>query len=511
MEREPEVPDRPKIIVTGASGIIGRNFLEMVGDQYYVYAMARRSPREVGVVLRPNIRWVPIDLAEEANVDAAIRKILDWGGADYVLHLAGHYDFTNEDHPEYERSNVTGTRNLLESLRQLQLSHFVYVSTLTVSRFPERGRCLDENSETNADFPYANSKIKAENLVREYSQHYRCSIVRPAAVFSDWCEYSPLFHFLSAWLGRGWKRRVLAGRGESAVPYIHVNDLSAFLLTLFGTSDRLPSNAVYIASPDTCVSHNELYEIAKRYSEGEVDAPIYLPKWLCAIGAWLGLVVGRMVGNAPFERPWMIAYVDKTMRIDASKTREALSWQPTGRLDIRRRLLFLIENMKSHPFEWKRKNDEASHRTVPERMNFKIYQKMVTLKNEIIDTIVDELRHPSHRQAPLLRAIDRDKLVDSIELLYRGLEIAVRIGDRGRILSYAHDLKKVAYLHKHYSLEAAQLILESMARNCERVLCECPELEGMKSRVHDLVTLTFQLVGDEIEEDFDEARSFVYR
>lgn len=503
--------DRPCVIVTGASGFIGRHFLDALGDEYYVYAMARRSPKEVGVVLRPNIRWVPIDLGEEENVRAAIKSIRDWGGATYVLHLAGHYDFTNEDHPEYERTNVEGTRNLLESLKLLDLKHFIYVSTLTVSRFPESGKCLDEDSPRDADFPYAKSKGRAEELVAGYSQYYRCSIVRPAAVFSDWCEYSPLFHFLTAWLGRGWRRRVLAGQGESAVPYLHVNDLNSILVTLFRVSDTLPMTAVYIASPDDCVSHNELYRIAKRYSDGEVDSPIYLPKAVCALGARLTMAVGRIWGNLPFERPWMVKYVDKTMPIDASTTRHLLSWAPTPRFEIRRRLLFLIENMKSSPFEWKRKNDEASHRTIPERMNFQIYRQMVKMKGEILEGILEDLLAPSDLVSAQFGSIDRAQLSDSLELMYRGLEVAVRIGDRGHILRYAHDLKLAPYLGKTYSREVVRTILKCMAGTCEAILCESPELQGMERRIHDLVTLTFQLVGDELEDDFDQSRSFNYR
>ena len=50
------------------------------------------------------------------------------GGADYVVSLAGYYDFTNQEHPEYTRTNITGTRNLLDLARE----HAVAIATFLI-------------------------------------------------------------------------------------------------------------------------------------------------------------------------------------------------------------------------------------------------------------------------------------------------------------------------------------------------------------------------------------------
>ena len=39
----------PPIIVTGASGIVGRAFLEAAREDYLIYAIARRPQKEAGV------------------------------------------------------------------------------------------------------------------------------------------------------------------------------------------------------------------------------------------------------------------------------------------------------------------------------------------------------------------------------------------------------------------------------------------------------------------------------
>ena len=37
-------------------------------------------------------------------------------------------------------------------------------------------------------------------MLAEYAREFPATIVRFAALFSDWCEYPPLFMFLETWL-----------------------------------------------------------------------------------------------------------------------------------------------------------------------------------------------------------------------------------------------------------------------------------------------------------------------
>ena len=50
----------------------------------------------------------------------------------------------------------------------------------------------------------------------------------------------------------------------------------------------------------------------------------------------------------------MARYIDLEMTIDASRTRASLGWAPRPRLELLRRLPFLIENLKTDPLEWNR-------------------------------------------------------------------------------------------------------------------------------------------------------------
>ena len=51
-------------------------------------------------------------------------------------------------------------------------------------------------------------------MLAEYRDVFRSVIVRFAALFSDWCEYPPLYMFLDTWLSRQWNHRMLGGMGN---------------------------------------------------------------------------------------------------------------------------------------------------------------------------------------------------------------------------------------------------------------------------------------------------------
>ena len=146
---------------------------------------------------------------------------------------------------------------------------------------------------------------------------------------------------------------MLGGKGESAVSYIHINDLTKLLLTIIESSHQLPVYDIYAASPDGCTSHNNYLKYATRDFLGESLKPIFIPKLLAYPGIFFRILMGNLkMTPPPFERYWMLKYVDQKLNVDSSYTRKILSWEPSQRFHIKRRLLFLLSRMKSNPMEW---------------------------------------------------------------------------------------------------------------------------------------------------------------
>jgi len=111
--------DLPGVVVTGASGFIGRHFLASVAGKYRLFCIARRSRRDAGIPNYEDMRWSQVDISRWETMREVVDCIKIHGGADYVVHLAGYYDFHNMENPEYDRTNIQGTRNVLKLARQI--------------------------------------------------------------------------------------------------------------------------------------------------------------------------------------------------------------------------------------------------------------------------------------------------------------------------------------------------------------------------------------------------------
>jgi len=103
---------------------------------------------------------------------------------------------------------------VLELSRTLEPRHFVFSSSVAACRLPAAGRALNEDSPADGEHVYARTKRIGEQMVREFSDSFSPIILRFAALFSDWCEYPPLFMFLDTWLSRAWNQRILGARGS---------------------------------------------------------------------------------------------------------------------------------------------------------------------------------------------------------------------------------------------------------------------------------------------------------
>lgn len=493
----------PRIIVTGASGFVGRHFIEATKEHFRIFAFARRSQQEVGVERHPNIKWILVDVAEKEQVDSVFMDIRKDGGADFILHLAAYFDFGNEPHPEYERTNIQGLRNILEACRRLAVQRFIFASSLVVTEFPPPGEVLTEQSPGNATFPYADTKIRGEAMLREYEQMYPISVVRFAAVFSDWCEYGPLYKFLDTWFSRSYMARILAGEGRSAVPYIHVTCLTRLLLRIIRKSTTLPNFDVYLASPDQSTSHRELFQQATRLFFGESRKPFLMPKGIARFGVYMRDMLGKLIGRRPFERPWMLKYVDEQMDVDASYTREELGWNITSRFSLSRRLLYMIEHMKTFPAEWHQKNAWALYKSI-ERPDLKIVDALNSMQEDILSRLHGYILLPAHRdQFPNYQSkLEPDKLRWYLGIVYNQLKGAVRTGDRLSMANYARFIASIR-IREGFTFTEVREVFAKLADLIVGELLWKEDLKGMENSVRDAINLPIQMAIDEIEDAFE--------
>jgi nucleoside-diphosphate-sugar epimerase len=502
--------DLPGLIITGSSGFVGRHLVQALREDFRIFGIARRSQRRSGISPHPNVTWFQADIGERPQIDPVFRQIAESGGADTVIHLAAHYDFTGDEDPEYWRTNVIGLRHVLDASVRLGVKHFVFSSSVAACRIPRPGRAITEESPPHGKHIYAVTKREGEAMMFEYSDRLHPIIVRFAALFSDWCEYPPLFLFLETWLARVWNQRILGGQGKSAIPYLHISDLVLFLLEVLGRLDDLKPCEVLIASPDGCVSHQELFEASTASHYGTRLKPIHIPRPLCGPGMWGRDLIGRVTGDRPFERPWMAEYIDTLMTIDASRTRKRLDWMPRPRLEILRRMPFLIENKKTDPVLWAEVN-RAAMKEVHVPTNLKVHWLLERHQDTIMREFTELLTGPHGEQRyARYQSLSPEQHEWHHRLVYRNLLNAVRTHDKGVFMGYCHDLAEQR-LKEGYSANELCGALEALNLVCWRVLRRDPETRGMRQAIFDYVTSTLRSGCDQAQEVFELAEARRHR
>ncbi len=494
---------KPVLILSGASGFIGRHFLDTFKEDFYIYAIARRTQHAAGIAQHKNIVWIRLDIADEQKVKQIIENITRNGGADYFIHLAAFYDFSNQKNPEYERTNVRGTENFLKYCDQLNLKRFIFASSLTVTEFTAPGITINEKSAANAKFPYALSKAAGERFVKSYSNKFPCTIVRQAAIYSDWCEYLPLYSFLSCWLSGSWRSRLLAGKGFSAVPYLHISDLLKFFSAVIQLSETTPKFDILIASPNHSVSHLKIFNIVAQYHYFHRITPITTPKPIVGLGIIMNNILGKIKKKLPFERLWMMKYIDWQMHVDATYTYKLLNWQPTPRLTVERRLLFLIDKMNRYPFEWKYRNEMKQAYALIERKNLIIYETLLRESNNIIEEIFEQfVAKENALKFSTYQNLDLNTMFMRIEYMFHMLENDIRTGDRSNILDYGQHLAEERYL-EGFDLQEVISAVELTGKVIVKCLLEQPKLLEMEQSIHEEITFTIQMLIDKIEDTYE--------
>lgn len=491
----------PVLVITGASGFLGRHLIAALRERFRIVGLARRSQGAAGIPSHHNVSWFQVDIGDPAPLAAAFRELRAAEGPRYLIHLAVHYDFTGRPHPEYLRTNVVGLRHVLEACKGFRPTRFLFASSVAACAFPPPGGALTEASAPDGDHFYALTKRRGEQMVKEYQRHFPVAVARLAAMFSDWCEYPPLYFFMRTWLSDAVNRRLLGGKGLSAVPYLHVRDAVAFFERLIEIDQAIEPAETLVASPDGAVSHREAFEAATLAWHGHRVRPLFTPRPMARLGLRAIEMTGRWLAEPPFERAWMGKYIDLRMTVDASHTRRRTGWAPNPRRGLLRRMPFLVENMKTDPLEWHQRN-LASLKAVQFEANLHLYQLLEAHEEELIEASMAQSLDGGDA-ASRYRWFAPDELHWAKRQLFLHLRNAVRTRERAIFREYCRDLAERRRAQGFGCQEVCRAI-EAERDLTLRILRSDPRAAPLETAIDDFVTGTFLVGIDEIEDVYEE-------
>src|SRR5437660_9096766 len=153
-----------KAFVTGATGFVGSHVARILAEQGADLRLLVRSSSDPKNIQNLNAERVTGDLRDPNTLETAI------SGCDVVFHVAADYRLWIRDPDQMYRSNVEGTRAILEAARKNRVRRVVYTSSVATMGFTSNGQPADEKSPVslaNMIGPYKRSKFMAEQVAIE--------------------------------------------------------------------------------------------------------------------------------------------------------------------------------------------------------------------------------------------------------------------------------------------------------------------------------------------------------
>ncbi len=155
-----------RVLVTGSTGGLGANLAAMLIERGFEVVGLRRSTSPPDAVEGLAMSFVTGDILDPTSLRAALE------GVDWVFHAAAIADDWHYAPEVVYRTNVEGTRNVLDAALAAGVQRFVLTSSAAALGVPRPGRLMmDERDRFNLDpaqFAYGHSKQLAEDVLAEY-------------------------------------------------------------------------------------------------------------------------------------------------------------------------------------------------------------------------------------------------------------------------------------------------------------------------------------------------------
>ena len=162
------------ILVTGASGFVGRGLVEELANLGYPVRAAMRQPADVFP------RSVEVVAVSDLTRPVEWRSLLK--GVDTVVHLAGIAHAGPEIAEDaYDRVNRLATAELATAAKAAGIRHLVFISSIRAQSGPSSDVVLRETDEPRPTDAYGRSKLAAEDAIR--ASGVPSTILRPVLIY----------------------------------------------------------------------------------------------------------------------------------------------------------------------------------------------------------------------------------------------------------------------------------------------------------------------------------------
>jgi nucleoside-diphosphate-sugar epimerase len=298
-----------KLLVTGATGFIGRTLTAALSERHEIVASLRTPANSV--YCSPALHAVQV---------GELGPSTEWGshlnGVEVVVHLAGRAHVLNEDAgfdaaASFHRVNVLGTERLAREASKRGVRRFVFISSVGVHGRDSCGEPFHESLPAAPTDPYAVSKWRAEQVLHRIALEtgMEMVIIRPPLVYGP--NVPGNFRSILSLIRSGIPLPLSHARALRSL--VGVGNLASFLRLCIESAAAAGETFLVSDGEDICVA-----DLCRRLA-----AAMNLPIRLFPVPNAALWIAARLT-----RRTKTFNQLFRPLTVDASKARNLLNWSP---------------------------------------------------------------------------------------------------------------------------------------------------------------------------------------
>jgi nucleoside-diphosphate-sugar epimerase len=309
-----------KVLVTGATGFIGRNLCLHLAEQGYNVVALCRNPAHPYLISHKNITPVKGDILDRESLTKAMNR------CGQVYHTAALAKMWCRDKNDYYNINVVGTRNVLELAGESGVNKIVYTSTCGVWG-PTIKHPMNENDPRIDGFAidYERTKYLAEIETRIYSaKGLNVVTVNPSRVYGEGpiTDSNTVGKMISGYLKGKW--RIIPGKGTQISNYAYLDDVVKGHIAAM--EQGTPGNRYILGGED--ISFNTFFGTLQSLT-GKTYGMFKLPQRVIEAYSQFELLKTTLTGLPPVFLPEFAERLKKDQKYSSQKAISQLNYSIT--------------------------------------------------------------------------------------------------------------------------------------------------------------------------------------
>lgn len=326
--------DAESVLVTGASGFIGRHLARRLIERGDRVSCLVRGTSRIDELRSSGAQLIVGDATDRAGLERALAE----SQAGVVFHLAGLVKAVRT--ADFARVNAGGVESVAAACAdRAERPVLIVVSSLAVA-----GPCAGDQPRVEGDSPapvsaYGRSKLAGELAAANHAGELAITIVRPPIVFGPGDRgVLEMFRPIARW-----SVHVVPSRRQRRVSLIHVSDLVEGLLFAAEKGERLlpngsPGQGVYFVAAEHDPTYTELGQAMARALGKKRVTVLQVPGPLARLVGLCGDALARVQRRPGWvNSDKMVEALAGSWTCSSAKARTQWGWTPAAPLPERLR------------------------------------------------------------------------------------------------------------------------------------------------------------------------------